>query len=122
MDDYALSLDPDDPAFDDKIEKKTQQLMRPVVEEVTLNFFERALLFSEETPVLGRIQITTEERRLANKKINSLKDQSVFEAFTPTEQNRAIELIRAGSIENPTDATKRKPGETITEFLERTGL
>ena len=114
LDAYAdtIAVDKD---FDAKINTKFEELIRPVVEEVTLGWWEGWFRRGAE---------------LTSEKIDTLKEQDVFDNFTEAEQDRAIALIEAGAtvenaireIQKSTEVPKRKPNETITEFLERTGL
>ncbi len=96
LDAYALTLDPDDPTFDQKIETKKNILLRPVVEEVTLNLFERALVLGRFSP-LGRNLFTSEEKLLSNKRLDTLKEQALFTELTQDQQAEAIRLIEGGS-------------------------
>lgn len=118
LDDW-IALNADDPDFDTKLELKTQQLLEPAIEAVTLSLFQRTFA-------------PFPEKLLANRRFNAFKKTEEFENLTEEQQNSVKGLFDRGltqdqvvneiaSGKRPTSDARRKQGETVEEFLKRTG-
>ncbi len=78
----------EDPDFDAKILKKQQLLGRPIIEEVTLNWFEK--MFSpKEQGFFTAVGFNTEAEELIQEKFDILKDQKAWKTMTDAEKESA---------------------------------
>jgi len=81
LDEYADTI-AGEKDFDDKINKKLQILIRQVIEEITLSWWEGWFRRGPE---------------LISERIDTLREQAVFERFTEAQQQQAIDLIEGGA-------------------------
>lgn len=94
LEDFAESIK-DDPDFDAKILKKQQILGRPIVEAVTLNWFEK--MFSpKEQGFFTAIGFNTEAEELVAEKMDALKKQRIWKTLNDEEKASARKRFERG--------------------------
>ena len=94
LDEYAETIAEKD-NFDDLLNKKFQDLTRPIIQRVTLNNFE--LLFSPKREgFFTKIGFNTEAEELAQEKLDTLKDQPVWKTLTKVERKEAKAAFENG--------------------------
>ena len=91
---FAESIE-GDPDFDAKILKKQQFLGKPIVEKVTLNWFEK--MFSpKEQGFFSAVGFNTEAEELVQEKMDILKDQKVWKTLNDAEKESARKRFEQG--------------------------
>ena len=83
------------PLTDKEIEEKTKILTRPIIEKTVLGGFSRFFRKERGGQFFGLVK--SEEKALIDKRVDSLREQPLFEDLNPDEQERAIELVETGS-------------------------
>ena len=129
LDEFADSI-AGDKDFDDKINKKFQELTKPIIADAVLSTFSELMRLSEKTPLgfVAGLFGTSEEAELARLNVEILREQSEFKDATADQQQRAIDLIEAGSTvdnavvqleetgEQGVTATNPETGEKVISF------
>ena len=91
---FAESIEGDSD-FDAKILKKQQFLGKPIVEEVTLNWFEK--MFSpKEQGFFSAVGFNTEAEELVQEKLDTLKDQKIWKTLNDAEKESARKRFEQG--------------------------
>ena len=93
LDDYADTI-ANDPDFDNKLNKKLQDLTRPMTQRVVLNDLSK--FFRKEKGVQFFGLITSEEKALINKKVKALKKQPVWSTLSEEEKKEAKQAFENG--------------------------
>jgi hypothetical protein len=103
LDDWKIA-NSDDPDFDAKLEKKTQQLLTPVIEDVTLGFFEKIL--SPKAKGKGGIPglravadffLKNEDQELAQERLQKLKKEPVWATLDDDQRDNVTKAVEKGS-------------------------
>lgn len=81
---------------DKDIQNKTDEMTQEEAKEITLTWFEQVILAKKSTPFFGRFTGTTEEEKLAKKKIKELQKLGKWEGLTPDEQETIRQAFLAG--------------------------
>jgi hypothetical protein len=103
-----------DENFDAKLKLKTEQLLSPIIEDVSLNWLE-TILSPKDRKGLD-FGLRTESQELAQERIQSIKKDTVFKDLSADDRDEVVKLIEDGfSGQEAVDRVKFKSLRTIDQ-------
>lgn len=92
-------------ATDEQIEQKIERMLAPKREEIKLNWFQRLMWQKGDTQLFGLV--LSQEEKLARKKIDSLKDEGVWDTLNEQEKLDARDAFLEGrTVQEVLDALR----------------